>query len=180
MRKILLVLPALLLAATAEAQRPRVAPANASATLSIAAPTEPGARLRISGRVVDQTGKAVAGASVFVFQTDARGYYAPGNARAENEARIHGYLRTGPNGEFTVATIRPGHYPNSTLVQHVHFFVNTTGAPEKVFEVIFTDDPKLTAQIRNDSRRPESFYTLCAPDKRNDIDHCELTVRIAR
>ena len=180
MRTTVLALTALLLAATVEAQRPRVAPVDAPASLSIAVQTEPGSRLSINGRVLDPSGKAVAGASLYVFQTDARGYYAPGNPRAENEARIHGYLRTDRNGAFSVATIRPGQYPDANLVQHVHFFVNAAGSPEKVFEVIFTDDPKLTDQIRNDAKRPESFYSLCAPQKRNGIDHCEVVVRLGR
>src|SRR5687767_2908506 len=107
MTRLLLTLPILLIAATAEAQRPRVAPPTAPASLAIAEANEPGARLRIRGRVVDNTGKAVAGASLYVFQTDARGYYSPTNARAEHEARIHGYLRTDQKGEFDVATVRP-------------------------------------------------------------------------
>ena len=176
----LIALPAVLLAATVEAQRPRTAPADAPATLSIAPQTEPGSRLSIKGRVLDPSGKPVAGASLYVFQTDARGYYAPGNPRGENDARIHGYLRTDRNGEFSVATIRPGHYPDATIVQHVHFFVNAPGAPEKTFEIIFTDDPKLTDQIRNDAKRPDSFYSLCAPEKRNGVDHCEVTIRLGR
>ena len=180
MIRLLLTLPILLAATTADAQRPRVAPATAPASLTIAAANEPGARLRIRGRIVDQSGKAVPGASLYVFQTDARGYYAPDNARAEHDARIHGYLRTDQKGEFEVATIRPGHYPNSTLVQHVHFFVNAPDAAEKVFEVVFTDDAKLTDQIRNDAKRPDSFYTLCTPEKRGGVDLCEITVRLTR
>jgi protocatechuate 3,4-dioxygenase beta subunit len=180
MTKLLFTLPILLIGTAADAQRPRVAPAAAPAALTIAAEHEPGARLRIRGRVLDHTGKAVAGASLYVFQTDARGFYAPNNARAENEARIHGYLRTDQKGEFDVFTIRPGHYPNSTLVQHVHFFVNAPNASEKVFEVIFTDDAKLTDQIRDDAKKPNSFYSLCTPEKRNGVEQCEVTVQLTR
>ena len=180
MTRLLLTLPIFLIASTADAQRPRVAPATAPASLAIAAANEPGSKLRIRGRVVDHTGKAVAGASLYVFQTDARGYYSPDNPRADNDARIHGYLRTDQKGEFDVTTIRPGHYPNSTIVQHVHFFVNAPETAERVFEVIFTDDAKLTDQIRNDAKRPDSFYSLCTPEKRSGIDHCEITVRLTR
>ena len=119
-------------------------------------------------------------ASLYVFQTDARGYYAPVNQRAENEARIHGYLRTDRSGEFEVTTIRPGGYPNSTLPEHVHFFVNANGYDERVFEIVFSDDPRMNDRIRSDARTPDSFYSMCTPSRQNATLHCSTTVQMKR
>lgn len=68
---------------------------NAPSSVVVAGADEPGERLVVTGRVIDGA-NPVAGASVYVFHTDASGVYAPGlsGPDAELDPRLHGALRT--------------------------------------------------------------------------------------
>jgi protocatechuate 3,4-dioxygenase beta subunit len=157
-------------------ERPRVAPAEAPAELRIAARDEPGQSLRIAGVVLDAAGAPIRAASIYVFQTDARGHYTPQDANANRVARIHGYLRADRHGRFEIATIRPGTYPNTHIPQHVHFIVNAPGFQERVFEIVFDDDPNVTAQVRRD----RSAYLICKPTQEGKAQSCNERVILAR
>jgi protocatechuate 3,4-dioxygenase beta subunit len=181
MRRTIAWLPVMMLSPSLlVAQRPRVAPADAPSQQRIAPAGEAGAPLTISGIVVDSEGKAIANASIYVFQTDARGYYSAANQNAEQTARIHGYLRTDRAGRFNIRTIRPGGYPNATIPQHVHFFVNAPGQSERVFEIVFEDDSRMTDRIRSESAQPNSMFALCKPERRGDTQHCDQRVIMTR
>ena len=65
----------------AGAQTPTVAPANAPSRAVVPPNGEPGTPIVISGIVSDAGGSPLRGASVYVYQTDARGYYDPSNPR---------------------------------------------------------------------------------------------------
>lgn len=123
-------------------------PANAPWNIVVAGPEEPGERLVVEGRVVDGT-TPIAGASVYVFHTDAQGFYAPGRhdpAAAESNPRLHGALRTDREGRYRFETIRPGSYDG--LAAHVHYVVLASGYRPRVFEVQFQDDPILVARVQ--------------------------------
>jgi protocatechuate 3,4-dioxygenase beta subunit len=171
----------LVCASAAQAQdRPRVAPADAPAQLRITARDEPGGALRITGVVVDSQGALLRNASLYVYQTDARGHYTPEDARADRAARIHGWLRADRNGRFEITTIRPGHYPNSRNPQHVHFIVNATGFAERVFEIVFDDDPYVDERIRTMAAQPNSVFSICKPARAGNVAQCEERVVLAR
>lgn len=119
--------------------------------LRVAPSGEPGTRLTISGALVDQAGKPVAGAELHVFQTDASGRYTFAKPMDEPHARLAGHLRTGPDGRFELSSIRPGGYPKAILLggrerkipAHIHIDVKAAGRPERRFQAVFADDPLL-------------------------------------
>lgn len=105
--------------AAASSQEPKLIPApylapqylarpDASSSIVVAGKDEPGERLVVTGRAVDGT-TPVAGVSVYVFQTDAKGRYArdSSGSDAELNPRLHGALRTDGQGRYRYETIRP-------------------------------------------------------------------------
>jgi protocatechuate 3,4-dioxygenase beta subunit len=139
----------------------RVAPRDAPSTADVAPPPEPGTRLEVSGVVYAQDGRTpVAGASVYVYQTDERGYYRPDDAMGNRNPRLKALLRTDAEGRYSYRTIRPGSYPGTRVPQHIHYEVSADGQGARVFEIVFDDDPNVTAQVREDATKPGSIYAL--------------------
>jgi len=145
-----------------------LAPPEAPASIVLAGPDEPGERLVVTGRVMYGT-TPVIGASVFVFQTDAKGIYAPGlsGPDAELEPRIHGALRFGGEGQYQVSTIRPGSYDNNPA--HLHYIVAARGFKPRIFDLWFQDDPILVQRLRAEEpliqlSLRKSLYYKVAPD----------------
>lgn len=147
------ILALLLLPTVAGAQSPSLIPpvylapkylaaANAPSRAVLAGPEEPGERLVVTGRVMHGT-TPVAGASVYIFQTDAKGFYAPGRSGpdAELDPRLHVALRSDADGRYEVQTIRPGSYNNNAA--HLHYLVVAQGYKPRIFDLWFQDDPIL-------------------------------------
>lgn len=162
MRVAALIVAQALVAAEACAQAPYfpdvylapqyVAPADAPPRVVVAGADEPGERLVVSGRVRDG-GRPVAGVSVFVFQTDADGFYAKGltGNDAELDPRLRGAMRSDADGAYEFETIRPGHYDNNAA--HVHYLVRAPGYHPLLLDLWFDDDPVLRA--RREAGTPE-------------------------
>jgi len=125
------------------------APAKAPAAGVLAPAGEPGTRLHVSGVVVDASGTPVRGASIYAFQTDAEGYYGVKPVSDNANPRLKILLRSGPKGEWSFETIRPGSYPGSRVPGHIHFEVRAAGFAPKVFEIVFEADPFVTSQMRS-------------------------------
>ena len=139
----------------------RIAPRDAGASAEVAASGEPGQRLDVTGVVYAADGRTpIASASVYVYQTDARGYYRPDDAMGNRDPRLYGLMRTDAQGRYSFRTIRPGSYPGTRVPQHIHYEVTAEGHGTRIFEIVFEDDPFLTAQIREDAARPGSVYAL--------------------
>jgi protocatechuate 3,4-dioxygenase, beta subunit len=83
----------------------------------------------ISGRILDQRGEIVRGASVEIWQCDAHGIYDhPGDSGGRRrDAAFQGYGRTqvDADGRYAFRTIRPVAYPGRT--PHIHFKVHAPG-----------------------------------------------------
>lgn len=144
------------------------APVDAPSSISIAGPDEPGERLIVTGRVIHGS-TPVAGASIYVFQTDASGIYAPGltTPEAELHPRLHGALRTDAQGRYRYETIRPGSYDGNAA--HVHYIVFAPGYVPRLFDLWFQDDPILVARREaGESQIPEGMrnnsYFLAGQD----------------
>jgi protocatechuate 3,4-dioxygenase, beta subunit len=154
-------LAAVLFPAIALGQAPTVAPANAPARIVVTPQSEAGEALVISGVVFQADGHTpLAAASVYVYQTDARGYYAPDNARASENPRLRGYLRTDAQGRYEFRTVRPGSYPGTRNPGHIHYHVNAPGYRERVFEIVFEGDSLIPEQWKRDATNPESSVAI--------------------
>jgi protocatechuate 3,4-dioxygenase beta subunit len=156
------VLVSLAAVSPAVAREPsRLAPREAPATAAVAPASEPGVRLSVSGIVYAADGRTpVPGASVYVYQTDARGYYRPDDAMGNRDPRLHALLRADAAGRYSFTTIRPGSYPGQRVPQHIHYEVAAEGHGPRIFEIVFDDDPFVTAEIRSRAAQPGSIYSL--------------------
>ena len=113
---------------------------------------EPGEPLIVSGVIYGQDGKMpVEGATVYVYQTDAKGYYNQG--KQTGPPRLQGRMRTNSSGKYEYRTIRPGGYPNSRIPQHIHYEIAAPGYQKEVTEIFFADDPRLTNEDRADAKK---------------------------
>jgi len=179
---IVLVLSSALLPAPVGAQTPsRIAPEKAASTADVAPPGEPGDRLEVSGTVFAADGKTpVPAASVYVYQTDARGYYRPDDKMGNRNPRLFALLRTDERGRYSYRTIRPGSYPETRVVQHIHYEVAATGHGARIFEIVFEDDPFMTDEVRRRSAEPGSIYSLKRVDPLGGVGRITQDVVLGR
>lgn len=145
-------------------------------------PVEPGRRIRLVGRVVDMaTGQPLPGALMQLFHTDASGEYRPGIAAGggAGNPRLWGYLRTDAEGCFTVDTIMPERYPNSSVPRHVHYRVWAEGYPRLDSECFFDADPNLSEKTRKSA--PERNFPIVSLKHDGELRAVgELTVRVPK
>ena len=130
------------------AQSAHVAPADAPSTGRAAPAREPGKRLAVSGVVVGPDGAPIPGASLYVYQTDAEGYYGVKPESDSQRPRLKAFLRSDARGAWAFETIRPGSYPDRRAPAHIHFEVTATGFAPRFFEIVFEGDPFITADMR--------------------------------
>lgn len=142
-------------------QAPTVAEKNAPSKTTIAAKEEPGERLIVTGVVFGTDGKTpLPDASVYVYHTDAKGLYTPGPNDDNRNPRLRGYLRTDAQGRYEYSTIKPAPYPGNGPPAHIHYHVNAPGYQERVFEIVFEGDPKISADIRASAAKEDSGFSL--------------------
>ncbi|HOV96739.1 MAG TPA: hypothetical protein PK789_08235 [Thermomonas sp.] len=132
-------------------------PAELSSHVRLAPVGEPGVPMRISGRVLDDSGRARAGVVVYAYQTDASGVYPRPTQQLGREAmrhgRLRGWVRSDAQGRYTIDTIRPGSYPGEEVAEHVHMHVLEPGCfTYFIDDLMFLDDPKLSAEERRHAR----------------------------
>ncbi len=134
--------------------------ANAKAEkIAIVTGKEPGTRVTIKGSAVNKNGVPQKNLSVYFYQTSDKGWYSDTGAHILmnsgdiNHARLFGYLKTGPQGEFSFETVKPKGYPRSDLAAHIHIhFWTEDGRPvHGPGELQFEDDPRMTADRRKRS-----------------------------
>jgi protocatechuate 3,4-dioxygenase, beta subunit len=162
-------------------QAPKVAEKTAPAKVTVAAKSEPGERLIVTGKVADAAGKPVTGASVYVYHTDNRGYYS-GEVNDDNRnPRLRGYMRTDAQGRYEYDTIKPAHYPNNRIPAHIHYVVNADGFRERIFEIVFTGDEFINDQIRTDAAREDSGFSIRPLERdKQGILHCTQDIRLKK
>jgi len=134
-------------------------PGQLESVARLAADTEPGERLQLSGTVRDESGQPQPGIVVYAYQTDAAGEY-PQDRRLSGTAALHGRLRgwasTDTRGQYRFDTVRPGAYPGGSEPQHVHLHVIEPGrCTYYLGDVLFDDDPLLTPGRR--SQQADAF-----------------------
>ncbi len=139
----------------------RLAPESAPSTADVAPAGEPGQRLEVKGAVLAADGRTpIARASVYVYQTDARGHYRPDDAMGNRNPRLKALLRTDAAGHYSFRTIRPASYPGTRVPQHIHYEVAVAGHPSRIFEIVFDEDPLVTDEIRRHAAQPGSIYSI--------------------
>jgi protocatechuate 3,4-dioxygenase beta subunit len=138
-------------------------------TLTIANDKEPGKKIKVDVTVKDKSGQPVADALIYLYQTDARGWYAadaPHVLAYEGDirhARLFGYVKTDKAGKFELYTVKPSGYPRSDLPAHIHVHVMAEGYQSYVTEFLFDDDERLVGDIREQSVRNQ--FIIAKPGK---------------
>ena len=123
-------------------------------SIVVAGEDEPGQRMVVEGRVLENDGETpVAGATVFVFHTDAAGYYSPGGMD-ESDARLCGLMLTDGRGRYRFESVRPAHYATGGPPAHVHYRVWGPSIRRQNFTLNFEGDPKLGARGEDASANP--------------------------
>ena len=140
-----------------------------SSILKITTGEEPGKKIRVLGTVKNSTGKPVAGALVYLYQTDSKGWYAadaPHVLQFEGDirhARLFGYVKTDSSGQFEMHTVKPSGYPKSDLPAHIHVHVMANGYRSYGTEFLFDDDERLVGEIRRQS--VQNQFLISKPEK---------------
>jgi protocatechuate 3,4-dioxygenase beta subunit len=128
--------------------------------VEIAMDTEPGKKIKVLATLQDESGKSMAGAVVYFYQTDAKGWYAAdrphvgGNSGDQRHARLFGYAKTDASGKFEIHTVKPSGYPQSDLPAHIHVEVHDLPPYQPaITEFLFDDDERLVGDIRTNAQR---------------------------
>ena len=119
-----------------------------------------GTPMFVTGRVVDEHGKPVAGAHVDTWHSDGEGFYdVQQTEKLHNELAMRALLTTDENGRFWYRSITPRYYPVPTdgpcgeilraanrspmRPQHVHFWFKAEGYQPLITQLFWRDDPYL-------------------------------------
>ena len=170
----------LLLAVGFGSQAPVIAEKGAPPRIAIAAADEPGDRMIVAGRVVGPDGQPLSGASLYVYQTDKDGIYSK-PVNDSRTPRLRGSMRTDALGGYEYSTIKPGSYPNTRNPAHIHYVVNAPGFRERIFEIVFADDPLVDQRIRERAAQEDSVFSI-RPLTRDSqgVWRCTQDIRLRR
>jgi protocatechuate 3,4-dioxygenase beta subunit len=112
-----------------------------------------GERIIVSGRVLDEDARPVAGALIEIWQANACGRYAHPADQHDAPLDPHfsgaGRVVTDENGEYRFTSVKPGAYPwanhhNAWRPNHIHFSLFGAGlATRLVTQMYFPGDPLL-------------------------------------
>jgi hypothetical protein len=105
-----------------------------SSDIEVAPASEPGERLVVTGGVYRRRGGPIAGATVYVYHSDASGRYMREGGDVF-DPRLCGILRTDSFGQFRIRTIMPGRLEGTP---HIHFEVwgKHIGHQDAVLELV--------------------------------------------
>jgi len=123
--------------------------------LRISPDNEPGKKIKVMAVVKNKDGQAIPNATVYLYQTDSRGWYAADaphilmNQGDYAHARLFGYVKTDKDGRLELHTVKPSGYPQSDLPAHIHVHVTAVGYQPFVTEFLFRDDERLKGEILN-------------------------------
>jgi protocatechuate 3,4-dioxygenase beta subunit len=116
---------------------------------------EPGSRVVLQGRLLGADKQPLRNALLYFYHTMHNGIYTKDQDQPQQEvSQLFGYMRTDDNGAFEIHTIKPGGYPGEKFPSHVHVQVyNAEGAVGFETEFLFSDDARLTSEMRANASR---------------------------
>jgi protocatechuate 3,4-dioxygenase beta subunit len=130
---------------------------------------EPGEPLTLTGHVLGGDGKPRSGVIVYAYHTNAQGLYPPPNpprsAASNHQGTLRGWAKSDAQGAYTFDTIRPAGYPGGEP-QHIHMHVIEPGCGTYyIEELLFTDDPRLTDDLRKRMNTGRGGNNLVTPTR---------------
>lgn len=84
---------------------------------------EPGTRLFMSGVIYGADGKPAPGVKMFLYHTDAEGFYSR-PVSDPRRARLRGTVWSDAQGRYAFDTIKPGHYAGTSQPPPLHIHVH--------------------------------------------------------
>jgi protocatechuate 3,4-dioxygenase beta subunit len=152
-------------------------PADVSSTTIITSANEPGEQIVITGTVYTSDGKTpYPNMVLFFYQADNDGLYNKTD-NSYMRPRLHGWVKTGKNGEYTINTIKPGSYPNSRQAAHIHAIVQLPGErPKWIDDFLFDDDPFLTNRDRQQAGKGSFSHIMKTRRGNKGILHAERNI----
>jgi len=126
-------------------------PKNIQSVDTSSAWNEKGQRLLVTGKVLKLDGITPApNVIVYYWQTDSEGNYSKGTGKSERHGHIRGWVKSDKQGEYSIYTIRPGNYPNTDMVAHIHLSIREPNIKDEYYtdNLVFADDKKLTGTKR--------------------------------
>ena len=139
--------------------------AQDAAAPSLLPPGEAGTPLHVEGRILGPAGP-VAGAAMYVYQTDRRGYYSSEVNDDNTKPRLKARFQTGPDGSFAFRTIMPGPVPAIGTARPHPPRGDADRAPVERYELVFEGDSRLTDAIQADAQRRQVLRAVHADDRR--------------
>lgn len=148
-------------------------PATLTSHSRIARPDEPGQAMRIVGTVFDTDGHPAPGVIVYAYHTNSLGIYPrsghPQGPAGDRHGLLRGWVKTDEDGQYRFDTIRPAGYPDTDLPAHVHMHVIEVGrCTYYIDDILFEDDPRLTAEKRGQLVRGRAGSGLVLPQEDGD------------
>jgi hydroxyquinol 1,2-dioxygenase len=118
-----------------------------------------GEPLVVRGRILDESGKPIAGATVDAWQTNDEGFYDVQQKGIQPEMNLRGIFTTNDKGEYWFRSSKPRYYPipgdgpvgelltamgrGVNRAAHIHFIVKATGYETVITHVFPPDCPYL-------------------------------------
>ena len=133
--------------------------------------------LLVKGRVIDPTGKPVAGADVEIWQANSVGRYAHPDdtnpAPLDPNFEGFGVVTTGADGHYQFKTIKPPPYPITPTITrpaHIHFDVRGRH-DELITQMYFEGDPyHKTDAFLQSAPNPEALIVKLSPPSPEEPD----------
>lgn len=161
-------------------REPRSEASDTSSSVTLVSADEPGQRLIITGTIYKSDGKTpLAGAVMYLYQTDASGVYSRGTNSSRNP-RLKGWLKTGADGRYEIRTIKPGSYPGSRNPAHIHATITPPGGKEHwIDEFLFDGDPFLKKEDYQKFAGKGTFSSIMKVDKGNEgVLRCVRNIKV--
>ncbi|MFN3754032.1 intradiol ring-cleavage dioxygenase [Flavobacterium sp.] len=109
--------------------------------------TEGKQKLILTGKVFQPDGKKPASnVIIYYWHTDDNGLYTSNNEtpkEAKQHGKLRGWVKSDENGNYTIKTSRPAHYPDEEMAAHIHLSIKEQNIENEYFaDLYFDDDPK--------------------------------------